>query len=143
MQILIRQAAIKDVADLAVLTGQLGYEMSTVQTEESLKNILAHKDHDVFVALDNNKIIGWIGLFYSIQMESSPFCEIRGLVVDENYRGNGAGKMLIEKAKQWAKERGLSKLRLRTNVKRTETHLFYQHLGFREMKQQKALEMDI
>jgi GNAT superfamily N-acetyltransferase len=65
------------------------------------------------------------------------------LVIDQYYRGKGIGKMLIEQAKQWAKEKGNNKLKLRCNVKRTETHLFYQHLDFMETKEQKTFELNI
>ena len=66
-----------------------------------------------------------------------PHCEINGLVIDEKYRGKGVGKLLIEKVKQWAKEKGNDTLSLHCNVKRTGAHLFYEHLGFKEIKQQK------
>jgi len=49
----------------------------------------------------------------------------------------GIGKLLVDKVKQWAREKNNSKIGLRCNVKRTEAHLFYEHLGFIEVKQQK------
>jgi GNAT superfamily N-acetyltransferase len=55
----------------------------------------------------------------------------------------GIGKLLIEKAKQWAKEKGNDKIGLPCNVKRTEAHLFYEHLGFTEIKQQKNFVLRI
>jgi GNAT superfamily N-acetyltransferase len=99
--------------------------------------------HGAFVAMYENDVIGWIGMAQAVQIESAPFCEIRGLIVDEKYRGKGIGKLLIEKAKQWSKATGNKTLRLRTNVIRKETHLFYQHLGFKEIKEQKVFEMRI
>jgi GNAT superfamily N-acetyltransferase len=45
--------------------------------------------------------------------------------------------LLIENVKQWAREKGSDKVSLRCNVKRTEAHLFYEHWGFEEVKQQK------
>ena len=35
-----------------------------------------------------------------IMIEVMPHCEINGLVVDEQYRGKGVGKLLIEKIKK-------------------------------------------
>jgi GNAT superfamily N-acetyltransferase len=63
--------------------------------------------------------------------------------VNNLYRKKGIGKMLIEKAADWGREKGNKKLRLRCNVKRAEAHLFYQHLNFKESKQQKVFEIDI
>lgn len=72
-----------------------------------------------------------------------PHCEINGLVIDENSRGKGIGRLLLERVKQWAKEKGNDKLSLHCNVKRTEAHDFYEHLGFNEIKQQKYFALDI
>jgi GNAT superfamily N-acetyltransferase len=58
-------------------------------------------------------------------------------VIHQDFRAKGIGKLLIDEVKHWAKEKGINKLSLRCNVKRTEAHLFYEHLGFKEIKQQK------
>ena len=76
-------------------------------------------------------------------IEVMPHCEINGLVIDERHRGMGIGKLLIDHVKQWAKAKGNSKIGLHCNVKRTEAHLFYQHLGFAEIKQQKNFVINI
>jgi GNAT superfamily N-acetyltransferase len=104
---------------------------------------LGTKGHNAFVAIFENNLIGWIGVAEALQIESAPFCEIRGLIVDERYRGRGIGKLLIEKVKQWSKETGNKTLRLRCNMTRKEAHLFYQHLGFKEIKEQKVFEMKV
>ena len=132
-----------DAAEITGLSHQLGYLITIPETEQNISMILENKDHDAFVAVHEDKVIGWIGLSHAIQLESPPSCEIRGLVVDEKYRGTGVGKMLIEKAKQWSIGKGKDKLRLRCNVKRTEAHLFYRHLGFKETKEQKVFEIKI
>jgi GNAT superfamily N-acetyltransferase len=62
------------------------------------------------------------------------------LVIDENYRKQGIGKLLVNKAREWAKEKHIDKLRVRCNRKRTEAHLFYIALGFVEIKEQKVFE---
>jgi len=141
MQIFIRQITPGDAAEVAALSHQLGYPSTTEQMFQNIKAVLATNDRDAYVAVLDDKIIGWIGVYYSVQLESPPYCEINGLVIDENFRGKGIGKMLIEKIKQWGKEKGTGKLRLHCNVKRKETHLFYQHLGFQEMKEQKVFEL--
>ncbi len=93
--------------------------------------------------MNDNRLIGWVGVAQALQIELAPFCEIRGLVVDDQYRNRGVGKLLVEQAKKWGREKRNDKLRLRCNVKRTEAHLFYQHLGFKEAKQQKVFEIEI
>ncbi len=143
MEILIRRIAEQDAEAINALSTQLGYTMPIEQTLANIRSVLGTKKHNAFVAIAENKIIGWIGVAEALQIESAPFCEIRGLIVDERYRGHGIGKMLIEKVKQWSKETGNKTLRLRCNMIRKEAHLFYQHLGFKEIKEQKVFEMKI
>jgi GNAT superfamily N-acetyltransferase len=143
MEILIRNITEADATAVNALSQQLGYAMPLELTLSNIKDVLAHKGHGAFVAVDENKVIGWIGVAQAIQIESAPFCEIRGLIVDEHYRGYGVGKLLIEKVKQWGKETGNKTLRLRTNLIREEAHLFYEHVGFKETKKQKVFEMNI
>jgi GNAT superfamily N-acetyltransferase len=143
MEIFIRRISQEDAAAITTLTHQLGYNLPPEEILQNIHAVMKNNDHDAFVAVHENKVIGWIGMAHAIQIESPPFCEIRGLVVDDQYRNEGIGKMLVEKAKEWGKEKGNDKLRLRCNVKRTETHLFYQHLGFTETKEQKVFEIKI
>jgi GNAT superfamily N-acetyltransferase len=143
MEIFIRQMAETDVRVVTMLSQQLGYPLSEEQILQNLKAVLESKDHDAFVAVHENKVVGWIGVAQAILIVVPAYCEINGLVIDQYYRGKGIGKMLIGKAKQWGKEKGLNKLKLRCNMKRTETHLFYQHMNFIETKQQKTFEINI
>ena len=143
MEVIIRLVTEQDAVAVNALSTQLGYAMPVEQTLSNIRSVLGNSRHTAFVAIHENKIIGWIGAAEALQIESAPFCEIRGLVVDEKYRGKGVGKLLIEKVKQWSKESGNTTLRLRTNMIRKEAHLFYQHLGFKEVKEQKVFEMKI
>jgi len=143
MEISVRQISQEDAATITSLCQQLGYSLTRQQILQNIISVLASKDHDAFVAVHRSKVVGWIGVAQTIMIESLSFCEINGLVIDENYRSKGIGKLLVEKAKLWAMEKGRDTVRLRCNVKRTEAHLFYRHLGFRETKQQTNFEMTL
>jgi GNAT superfamily N-acetyltransferase len=143
MEIFIRSISERDAEAINALSTQLGYTMPIEQTLANIRSVLGTTGHNAFVDIFENRIIGWIGVAEALQIESAPFCEIRGLIVDERYRGQGIGKLLIEKVKQWSKETGNKTLRLRCNMIRKEAHLFYQHLGFKEIKEQKVFEMNI
>src|SRR5262245_58078587 len=135
MEIFIRTITEEDAEAVNLLSTQLGYTMPIEQTLANIKLVLGTNGHSAFVAVDENKIIGWIGVAVALQIESAPFCEIRGLIVDEKYRGHGIGKLLIDKVKEWSRGTGNKTLRLRCNMIRTGSHLFYQHLGFKEVKE--------
>jgi len=143
MEIFIRDIAEHDAEAINALSIQLGYAMPIEQTLANIKSVQRTKGHAAFVAVHENNIIGWIGVAEAFQIESAPFGEIRGLVVDEKHRGLGVGKMLIDKVIEWTKETGNKTLRLRTNMVRKEAHQFYQHVGFKEIKEQKVFEMKI
>jgi GNAT superfamily N-acetyltransferase len=143
MKISVRKMDREDVEAVNALSKQLGYPLSIGQTQQNIKAILQSKDHTAYVAEYENKIVGWIGAAQAIMLEVMPHCEINGLVIDEHHRGMGIGKLLIDKVKQWAKEKGNDKIGLHCNIKRTEAHLFYEHLGFTELKQQKNFVINI
>jgi len=143
MEVIIRDIIEEDAEAVNTLSGQLGYIMPLEQTIANIRSVLATKGHHAFVAVHENKIVGWIGVAEALQIEAPAFSEIRGLIVDERYRGSGIGKLLIEKVKQWSTQAGNKTLRLRTSIVRKEAHLFYAHLGFKEIKEQKVFEMQV
>ena len=143
MKITIREMTADDVKAVNVLSNQLGYSLTIEQTLQNINTVLQSKDHTAFVAEYEDKIVGWIGASQAIMIEVMPHCEINGLVIDQDHRGMGIGKLLIDKVKRWAMEKNNTKIGLHCNVKKTEAHLFYEHLGFTEIKQQKNFVMNI
>lgn len=108
---------------------------------DRLTEILKNADHCVYVVTDNENIMGWIHGCYSLRVESDPFVEIGGLVVDENYRKQGLGKMLVEKIKEWSKSKETLQIRVRCNTLRKASHAFYNSIGFIEKKEQKIFDI--
>jgi len=143
MKIIIREMTLNDAKAVNILSSQLGYTLSIEQTLQNINAVLESNDHAAFVAEYENKIVGWIGASQAIMIEVMPHCEINGLVIDQDHRGMGIGKLLIDKVKQWARKKNNTKIGLHCNVKRTEAHLFYEHLGFAEIKQQKNFVINI
>jgi len=129
--------------DVQRLSGQLGYPMSIRDIQSNIRELMITRDHVAFVALWNEKVVGWIHAFRGLLLESNPFIEIGGLVIDEDHRGKGIGKELVEKIKEWCLEKGFQTLRVRSNIKRIEAHKFYLNLGFTEIKEQKVFQMQL
>lgn len=138
MQHTIRQAETDDAHSIAALSDQLGYPADTRQIKARLETILSLPDNCVYVAVLQEKIVGWIHGFHTFRVESDDFVEIAGLVVDETTRKMGLGTALIEHVQTWAQTKGCTSLRVRCNTMRTESHKFYLHLGFSESKEQKV-----
>ncbi|MEH3111929.1 GNAT family N-acetyltransferase [Pedobacter terrae] len=139
----IREISVTDAESVATLSTQLGYQSNIRQTSARIKHINNSNENCAFVALIDNKVVGWIHGFYTLRVESDAFVEIGGLIVDENYRNLKIGKQLIENVNIWAKKHEVKKIKVRCNVKRTESHRFYKQIGFKENKQQIAFEMGL
>ncbi len=140
----IREISEKDAEGVAKLSTQLGYDSDIRQTSARIKLIASNSNTNcAFVALIEGKVAGWIHGFYTLRIESDPFVEIGGLIVDETYRNLKIGKQLIEHVNFWAKKHEVKKLKVRCNTKRTESHKFYERVGFKENKRQIAFETDL
>ena len=132
-----------DAPEVNGLSAQLGYALSVQETEEQISEVIRHPEHSAFVYMDDEKLLGFIHVFTALRIESLPFAEIGGLVVDENSRGRGIGKQLVRKAIEWSAGKNIHTLRVRCNTRRKEAHLFYTSLGFANSKDQKVFSLDI
>ena len=57
-------------------------------------------------------------------------CFVENVVTDKNYRKQGLGKKVMEKAIEFAREKNCYKVILESGTWRTEAHQFYRNLGF-------------
>jgi len=139
-KVLIRKATAADSNRITELCIQLGYKVLNTEIYERISKIIDNNQTALFVAELNGQAAGWIQVSIRSTLESGGLAEITGLVVDESVRGKGIGKSLVKKAEEWAKLKSYNTLRVRTNVKRTETHIFYKNIGFVEKKKQTVFQ---
>jgi GNAT superfamily N-acetyltransferase len=133
----IRSAVNGDALRIAELSAVLGYPISPEAASARLKHLLARPGNAVFVAeLASAGVVGWIHGAEQDLLESGRHCEILGLIVAANQRGEGIGRRLVAKVERWAHERGLERLSVRSNVARAESHPFYERLGYARAKTQ-------
>ena len=143
MEIIVREISVKDANQINRLSEELGYPLTAEQTRRNISAVIESKDHTAFVASYKDEVIGWVGAAHVIMLEVMPHCEINGLVIDKQYRGQGVGKLLIDSVKEWAKGKGNHILSLHCNIKREDAHRFYEHIGFVKIKQQSNFIMKI
>jgi GNAT superfamily N-acetyltransferase len=132
----IRAARLADSARIAVLTEQLGYPATETEIRNRLTTLSAREDHAFYVAEVDGEVAGWIGVRTDLSLEGGGYAEIVGLVVDDRRRGKGLGEDLVHAAEAWARGRGATKLRVRSNVIRERAHKFYERLGYTVTKRQ-------
>jgi len=135
----IRRAKSADAAQLAVLTGQLGYPATTAQIRERLQRIQPVSQNAVFVAdAANHGVVGWLHVSKEPLLESEMRAEVNGLVVAEGQRSLGAGAQLLAAAEEWARRHGCKEMSVRSNVIRERAHRFYERQGYEHYKTQKS-----
>jgi len=139
----IRAASSGDASALARLATQLGYPSSEDQVRGRLACLAGDPEHVVRVAVREGQVVGWVHAFVYRLVESDPCAEIGGLVVDEAFRGAGAGRLLLQHVEQWAREQGCQSVYVRSNILREGTHVFYERLGYRRIKTQHAYRKEM
>jgi len=139
----IRSAKPEDAVRLAELATQLGYPSSREQVERRLAEVLPNADHAVLVAVENGRVIGWGHAYVCRLVESERSAELGGLVVDEEERGSGAGRLLMEHLEAWARTKGCRAVTLRSNILRKDAHAFYHKLGYTQIKTQHAFRKSL
>ena len=128
MEVPIRAAEPGDAAALASLTAELGYDPGGV--EDRVPGIISDPGSGLLVAEVGGEVAGWVHVSESVPVQVAPFAEVSGLVVAEEVRGTGVGAALMQAAIEWARERGLVRMRVRSNAVREGAHRFYERLGF-------------
>ena len=141
--VLIREINTADREAINDLSFQLGYPSTPEEMAKRITAIIEHRDHYAYIAEYNQKVIGWIHAFYAIRLESEPFVEIAGLIVDQDFRQMHAGSELVAKVSSWSFLKGVKSLRVRSNTIRTDAHEFYTCLGFKKVKEQAVLSIEL
>jgi GNAT superfamily N-acetyltransferase len=137
--ITVREARISDASNLAPLAKQLGYPSTPEEVAARLRGIFADSEHIIFVAeKENCELAGYVDVFLFRTAASNVRAEIAGLVVEEKSRSQNIGRMLMDRAEDWAREKGCSECGLRSNVIREGAHRFYENLGYHVNKTQKS-----
>jgi GNAT superfamily N-acetyltransferase len=85
-------------------------------------------------------MVGWIDLSVEYHLQAEPAVLIGGLVVSERARGQGIGLQLSRAAEDWARARGVARLRVRSNAIRERAHAFYLRDGYARVKTSAVFE---
>lgn len=129
-----REIEISDAVAVAQLNGELGYPATVATTEERIGSFRALRDRIAYVACLDGAVVGWIDVGVVCRLQTDAYAEIGGLVVSSACRSGGIGAELMRRAEQWARERGLKKMVVRSQVAREAAHRFYLRRGYERTK---------
>jgi GNAT superfamily N-acetyltransferase len=140
----VRAAGKNDAEAVARLAGELGYPSTVAQIRERLDLIDGDPQHATFVAVaGGGAVVGWIQLSRMCSLVTDPRAEITGLIVDSMHRGDGVGRLLVDRGEAWAREQRLAAMGVRSNVVREGAHRFYVRLGYAITKSQNVFRNDL
>ncbi|WP_172369162.1 GNAT family N-acetyltransferase [Sporosarcina jiandibaonis] len=130
---LIRNAIETDLVDITNLMAELGYETNISEMKNRLSKLTNNPDYHTIVTELDNEVVGMLGLHIGLAYEfSGCYGRIVCLVVNKQYRKNGIGKKLIDRAKEIISERNGNTLVLNSGNRknREDAHKFYLDNGF-------------
>lgn len=144
MDFTVRDAVPSDVEALVRLFAALGYPSSEPEMRVRLLRVLAEDGHRVLMATDRTgEAIGSVHIGRLMSLDADLSGQILGLVVAEQARRQGVGRALMTAAENWARSRKCTKVILRSNVRRTEAHAFYERIGYTNLKTQYAFRREL
>lgn len=136
----IRKATREDIAQIVRLLAHdpLGKQRECYKEPLPEKYYIAFneinedKNNYLIVVEDENKIIGTLQLtiITYLTYQGGKRGQIEGVRIDEQYRGRGIGKLMIEWGISKAHEIGCHLVQLTMDKQRLETIEFYKKLGF-------------
>ena len=92
---------------------------------------IANPNNLYLVAENENQGLGFISFHtQNLLHHCGRVGEIQEFFINENHRGKGIGKQLVEKILQYAEENKLKSIEVTTNKRRVENVLIYENLGF-------------
>ncbi len=106
-------------------------------TDECLAETYAKMGKDdryaTFVAEEGGRVVGLVTTVTCLAIgHPNGYTKINGLGVLPEHRGKGIGRMLIEKAEEFAKVNGTMYLGLASGLQRETAHAFYEHMGYQK-----------
>ncbi len=130
-----RKATLQDIPQLAELFDQYRIfyhkDSDISAAEQFLTDRIENKDSEIFIAESNGKLVGFVQLyplFSSTRMKR--YWLLNDLYVNEDHRGKGFSKKLIEEAKELARSTDACGILLETGKSNDIGNRLYPSCGF-------------
>ena len=129
--ITLRPTRTDDAPTMTTLMTQLDYPTNEPQMRRRLELLARNDTVGAIVAERNGAVVGMIGLRAEHGFEFDGVQgQIAALVVDEQFRGQGIGRLLVAAGEEWLRQRGAGRVMVTSAHRREDTHRFYERLGY-------------
>ena len=88
------------------------------------------RGHDVFVALDDDTVVGWVWCSIEVGRGGAAIGQLSRIAVASAHRRRGVGRALVEHADARLRERGATALRLSVDATAPAAIAFFESLGY-------------
>ncbi|MER0438185.1 GNAT family N-acetyltransferase [Emticicia sp. W12TSBA100-4] len=137
MEINIRQATLNDVKDILHIYAESldnGKVLSLEKAQRIFLKQQQYPDYKVFVTEFEQQIVGTFAVLIMENMAhmGTPSAVVEDVGVLPTMQSKGIGKLMMEFAMDYAREKGCYKMNLSSNIRREKAHQFYESLGFQK-----------
>jgi ribosomal protein S18 acetylase RimI-like enzyme len=113
---------------------------------EALGKIIQSDDAEVFVAEVAGKLAGLVEVYVRQDADEATlvqhrYAELQSVMVLSPFRRNGVGIRLVGVARQWARDKGATEMRLGVWEFNEAARAFYEALGFKTLKRRMVAEL--
>jgi GNAT superfamily N-acetyltransferase len=134
----IEPATLEDVPQLAELLGELfamepDFKPDPDKQVRGLSQIIGRPETGcILVAREGKQILGMVNLLFTVSTaEGGLVVWLEDLIVRAEHRGGGLGTQLLERAIEFARARGCTRITLLTDGRNAGAKRFYERHGFK------------
>jgi GNAT superfamily N-acetyltransferase len=129
----LRNALSVDAADVAGLLSALGYPCDVADATQRIASIVDNDRQALILARQHGAVCGLLSLDFMYYLPlGTTTCRVTALVVSEDARGQGIGRVLLRDAERRARLAGAARLEVTSAEHRIEAHAFYRACGFHD-----------
>lgn len=130
MSVTIREIAKQEMPSIFPFIKQLNKDM-TEERFTALLGLMLEKGYRCAGAFDaEGKLVGISGFWELVRFWCGTHVDIDNVVTDENLRGQGIGKKLIDWIEDWARKQGYTFAVLDSYTHNSDSHRFYFREGY-------------
>lgn len=128
----VRDFMADDITEInKLLNNELGKEVSADELRETVSEMMLDENYRIFVAEQNNEIVGFIGVHFGLAFEiKGKVMRIIALAVKESYQHRGIGAELLKVAEKCAAQNEASVIGVNSGLQRAVAHSFYEKQKF-------------